>query len=404
MQVNLDALTLQPSPTVAFAQRVKRLLRDRPPGTLIDLCGGDAIVPVARDARNAGMTFFSGSNDVVIPYPANRGERKLVEQCAWFLNRTTKLQYGWENLIITPGGKESVHLSLQAIAAACPGGEVVFPTPYWPSFRLLSLAVGLMPKPLRMAPDGGIDLNDLESKLSEKTCAVIINSPRNPDGYVFQEQELDRIIAVAERKATGCFYLADEVYQLNLYPLDGVRHTPLVTRVDPARCVSVMSFSKGFAMAGIRVGFAASHATKLIDFMEAQQSGTTSGASLPSQLIAASVLNEENLAFPGGLMARLLQFRNQILAWVRDTPYTVRPPDGSIYLSLGLGTVLDRTIGGRKVSSSRDFAEIALERGLAVMPNDASGDSSSVRLNLSQVEDEAYLERALSILSELAKG
>ncbi len=396
------------SATVGHAEMIAEIARGRP--DFCNFAGGDNVSDVFSGVVQAGQGFFAGDT-LRMPYPVVRGQPDALDALLEFQERTARiklpvvtdeddgsvLKLRRSHGLITPGGKYAVALTLWAIATAYPGSSVLIFRRYWPTFASLARGFGLNPIFV-----GSIEEFDaLPRELAKKISLVIVNNPRNPDGYVYSRTELLQIYGISEQKCPGCMFLGDEVYRLNLYP--GVEFVSLQSVVGVDQCVSLFSGSKGPKMAGGRWGTAVGP-KELIGWMAGQQSETTGGVALPIQHLIPPALSELGCGVARRQMEEFVAFRDTITAWAGEEPaYEAIVPKGTIYYSVDISALIGRTVRMVKIESAKTLAMIAAKHfDVGVMFNDPSGDPNSIRMNLAQVRDLDHLIRGLRALSELA--
>jgi aspartate aminotransferase len=186
-------------------------------------------------------------------YTPSAGISELREVIADYAGSFRHIPYGPENVVITPGAKPAIWNTLCALLD--PGDEFVYFDPAYPAYASAAsyLQAKVVAIPLREERNWRMDLDELERRVSDRTKVLIINSPHNPTGGVLQQEDLERIAALAERH--DFFVIADEIYSRNFYldrqfvsiaSLPGMRE----------RTVVVDGFSKAYAMTGWRLGYA----------------------------------------------------------------------------------------------------------------------------------------------------
>ncbi len=184
-----------------------------------------------------------------------------------------------DDFVITNGASEAIDLVLRAIAV--PGGKVLLPRPYYYSYPFNVRFAGMEPVYSDLDKEGKIDFADFEKKL-EGSIAVIINSPSNPTGTVQDIDTLKKIEALCE--ARGVYVISDEVYKDIIY----VRENYLI---QGSRVVTINSFSKTYAMCGLRVGYAYSKNRELIQKVIEMKTHTAMNTSIVGQMMALAALS-----------------------------------------------------------------------------------------------------------------
>lgn len=191
------------------------------------------IVEAAYAAMKAGKTKYSSAY----------GEKKLREEIAQIHGVKA------DNVVITPGSKWGVFATMYLMMQN--GGNVIIPTPYWTAYELIAKNIGAKVKLLRteLENDWKVDPAELESLIDQDTKMIILNNPNNPTSKVMDDQTLDAVVEVANRK--GVTILSDEVYGAIAF-----NKTKSILDYD-GECKHILSngFSKTFTMTGWRIGY-----------------------------------------------------------------------------------------------------------------------------------------------------
>lgn len=235
------------------------------------------------------------------------------------------------NVMASGGAKQAIYAALQAVLE--PGDEVIFPTPYWVSYPEIVKMLGGEPRPVLPA-DGSVYpcLADIERVRSERTRAVIINSPNNPTGAMYGPEFIAGIVRYCEDN--DLFLIMDDIYHRLVF--DG-RQAPICydyasagPEDDESRLVVVNGVSKQYAMTGYRIGWAVA-ARPLITVMSTLQGHQTSGPSIVGQVAAIGALGGEQSSVDQ-LRADLERNRNVMLEQLAGIEgITVTKPDGTFY-------------------------------------------------------------------------
>ncbi len=198
------------------------------------------IVEAAYEAMRKGLTHYGSS----------RGLRELREAiCQKF-----EEEYGADldpddNVIITPGTKYAIYAILEAILN--PGDEVLLLSPCWVSYEGITLLAGGKARFISSNRSFRPDVEALKEGMSKRVKAIIINSPNNPTGVIFDEREVKAIAEVAHDE--GALLISDEIYEKIIF--EG-KHVCALRFMSPEEgCVVVNGFSKAFAMTGWRLGY-----------------------------------------------------------------------------------------------------------------------------------------------------
>ncbi len=265
-----------------------------------------------------------------------------------------------DEVMVTNGGVHGLYLLWQALLE--PGDEVLVPDPEWPPCVGGILAARGLPVacPLHEARGWRYDLEELASKISDRTRAIYLNSPHNPTGGVLTRTDLDRICEIA--RARDLWLVSDEAYEDILY--DGVEHVSPASLPDMyPRTVVVYTFSKSYAMTGLRLGYVAVKDAGIRDRMVKLLFQTTSNV--------ASIVQHGGIGALEGSQECLRQFRRELhtrrdifYEGVRSLPGGLlrgEPPKGAFYAFLRIDP--GWSPGPDRASVSWGLAEHLIERG-----------------------------------------
>ena len=304
---------------------------------------------VIREA--AAKALIEGPNQ----YPPMRGRIELRRVIAAHAKRF----YGFDldpdsDVVVTSGATEALTASIMAIAGE---GEVVMIEPIYDSYRPIAEAMGASIRTVKLAaPDWRLCEEALRAAFTAKTRAILVNSPLNPIGRVFDRAELKAIAAVL--RDTGAVAICDEVYEHLVF--DGRSHIPLATLPGMReRCLRVGSAGKMFSLTGWKVGWVSGPAALMRVVANAHQfiTFTTSPA---LQLGIAHALEHEmdfTLALTGTLQANRDVLRDAI-AKLGFRPLAC---EGSYFLTADISALTNE--------SDLEFCErLAREAGVALIP------------------------------------
>ncbi|HEX2902621.1 MAG TPA: aminotransferase class I/II-fold pyridoxal phosphate-dependent enzyme [Jatrophihabitans sp.] len=288
-----------------------------------------------------------------------------------------------EQVIVTPGGVGAIALAYRAVLDL--GSEVLVPDPGWPNLAGIAQLYGAEPVRYRLAAATGFrpDLDRLDALVTERTRALVINSPANPLGTVWPPDTLRELADWATRR--GLWIISDECYDQLWHD----RPATSLLRVAPeAPVITVFSLSKSYAMTGWRVGYAVGPA-ELIGHLTRIQETWTSCVSTPTQHAALAALSGDQ----AGLITMRSAYRRRRDAALRragELGLDVHRPDGAFYLWLRLPD---------RITDSTGFALHLLEEsGVAVAPGRAFGPAGEGQLRLSLAASQEHLERGLTAI------
>ena len=308
----------------------------------------------------------------------------------------------WEpgEIAMTAGAKQALFNA--ALAILNPGDEVIIPQPYWGTFPAQVKLAGGSPVPLPTYESGYLPrVEDLVAALTPATRAVILNTPNNPTGRVYDRDLLAQLAAVA--KAHDIWLLFDECYDEFVHGPDShVNLLEVAPEVRP-RTLIVNAFSKSLALTGWRLGYLAGP-KEVVTAVRAIQSHTTSNPNVIAQHAVLAYLEAGDDSFLRETRAHLSFNRTrglQILSDLKDVPLPAA--EGGFYFYLDLRQVLARLAPQDPPASADDIAHRLLaEADVAGVPGNAFGDPTGLRLSYG-VATEA-LERGLIRLVEVMNG
>ena len=281
-----------------------------------------------------------------------------------------------------------------------PGDEVIIPTPYWVSYSaMVTLAEGVSVFVNPKDSSHKITADQLESAITNKTKMLMLNSPSNPSGSVFTNDEYLEFSKVLE-KYPDIIVISDEIYEHINYDFKTPSFASIPEMFD--RTITVNGVSKAFAMTGWRIGYLAA-SKKIAKACNKMQGQITSGANCIAQQAASKALMEppskdeymvEEFQRRRELIIKLL---NQIEGFRID-----EPPSGAFYVFPDISSFFGKEIKGKKINNSSDFAMLLLEVAhVATVPGDAFGSPNCLRISYaaSREDLESAINRIKSLLS-----
>ena len=394
------ALGISPSPTVAVDARYKELLAAGHP--VVSLGAGEPDLPMPAvgvkavvDALKEGKTRYS--HMAGLPELRAALSRKFATE--------NGITHGPDEILVTSGAKQAVFTALTALLD--PGDEVIIPSPYWVTYPEAVRLLGAVPVEIPTRFENGFKMTagELRGAITPRTKLVLLNSPCNPTGAVYDRAELEALAAVIVKH--DLYLLSDEIYEHITY--DGAAHVSpaALSPAMAARTATVNGFSKAFAMQGLRLGYVGAPAI-WAKAMVAVQSHAAHHPSTIGQHAAVACLAAAADLYPAMrahyaearayALARLAPLRSLGLAW--------NDPDGAFYVFLDVSALLpSRASDGKAVNSSVELAEYLLNvHELAVVPGLGFGREGYLRLSFANsvtVLGEAFdrLERGLRALA-----
>ncbi|MCI9079762.1 MAG: pyridoxal phosphate-dependent aminotransferase [Lachnospiraceae bacterium] len=396
LELSKKAAAVKPSSTLAITAKAKELKAQGK--DVVGFGAGEPdfdtpehICDAAIDAINSGFTKYT---------PAS-GINELKEAVSKKFKRYNNIDYSPGQIVISNGGKHSLENIFTVLLN--PGDEVIIPAPYWLSYtEIVKLADGVpVIIKTKKEQDYKLTAEALEAAVTDKTKALILNTPNNPTGMIYTEQELRKIAEIAIKK--DFYVVADEMYETLTY--DGNKHVSIASLGKDIydRTITCNGLSKSYAMTGWRIGYTGS-SLQIAKMMGSVQSHQTSNPNSIAQKAAVEAINgpqdsveQMNIEFG--------KRRQYIYDRICNMPYvsTIKPM-GAFYVFVDASGVLGKTHKGVEVTSVAQMAEILInEYNTAVVPCADFGFDDHLRLSyaISIEQIKKGLDRIETFLKEL---
>ena len=353
---------VEPSSTVELTTRITVMKREGIPVIGLNVGEPDFDTPahICQAARRAMEEGFTKYTPVM-------GTLELREAIADKLAAENHVQYGTDEITVGPGAKQCIYAALLALCD--PGDEVIIPCPCWVSYTEMVRMAGGVPVTVREAGDFSLDLENIEQAVTDKTKAVIINTPNNPTGAVYSRESLEGLAALAEKYA---FYIiSDEVYECMVY--GGREHVSVSSLSEDARrrTVLINSFSKTYAMTGWRLGYLAAE-REVVKAINVVQSQMISSVNSISQKAGTAALrgSQDCVRDMAAEYERRCAFLYERLNSIEGI--CCRKSEGAFYLLPDVTDYMGREYNGKKIEDDLALAEYLLEKArVAVVPGSA---------------------------------
>ena len=333
---------------------------------------GDASEVIKEAAKHA---IDEGRNK----YTPTLGMKELRQAIAGHVSSRCGTRYGGEEVAVTAGAKQALYNA--ALVLFNPGDEVIVPSPYWVTLPAQVELAGAKPVFIDTRRSGyRLTAESVEAAVTPATKAVIINSPNNPTGAVYEGGELLRIAELALEH--GFWIVFDECYSELVRP--GVRHRNVVQLLPEiqAQTILVNSFSKSHAVTGWRIGYACGP-REVVSAMENVQGHTTSNPCSISQYAALAALQKADPRFMAEINATLEDRLRRAMLIVRSMPDVgCAPAEGAFYLFLNVEKKIGRAYKRRTIGDVDALCELILkEAKVAVVSGMGFGDASGLRVS-----------------------
>lgn len=304
-----------------------------------------------------------------------------------------------DHVVVTVGGMQGLYLTFCSLLH--PGDEVILPDPTWGETPELIRRPGGIPVPVTLRPERNFlfDAADIEAAITPRTKAIYVNSPHNPVGVVMSEDQLHRIAAAAMRH--NLFVVSDEAYEHVLF--DGQKHISIGSLPGMAdRTITVFSFSKTYAMTGLRMGYLVSNDDVLQDRVRKLMRLTTGGVASAIQWGGLTAITGSQEA-TRQMMTDLERRRDLLLEGLKTIPVLqVFKPQGAFYVWAKISD------GWKGYQGQRDgwaMTHYLIEAaGIGVSPGVAFGEAGDQYIRFAFTGDPAMLTESVEIMQDLFKG
>ena len=376
MSIISDSLKrIKPSPTIAVSQKAKEL---KAAGKdVIGLGAGEPDFDTPENIKNAAIKAIKDGDT---KYTTVDGTNALKEAIVKKFTRENNINYSVDQITVGAGGKHVIYNLMMATLNK--GDEVIIPAPYWVSYPDIVLLAGANPVVIECSEEQGFKLSakDLESKINNNTKWLILNSPSNPTGACYSEQEIKNLSQVLKRNP-HVNILSDDIYEHITY--DGFKFFTIAQIPEiKNKVVTMNGVSKSYAMTGWRIGYAAGDKEIIKAIAKIQSQSTTNPSSI-SQAAAVEALNGKQDFI--SVRAKAFQERRDFVVNSLNAIEGISciKPNGAFYVFPSCkGLIGKKDKNGKKITSDLDFVESLLENNeVAVVQGSAFGLEGFFRIS-----------------------
>ncbi len=352
----------------------------------------DYIINSAKKALDIGFTKYTPASGTV-------ELKKAI--CDKFI-KDNGLSYDPNQIVISSGAKSSLYHAICAVVDE--GDEVILPSPFWLTYpELIKLAGGVCVY-VETAKENGYKMTaeQFAAAVTDKTKCLILNSPNNPTGAVYSEEEIKAIAKICEEKEI--MVISDEIYEKLIY--DGEKHYSIAQVSEKMKELTVVinGMSKTYSMTGWRIGYLAAPLA-VAKAISSMQSHTTSNACSIAQYASVAALTDpEGEIFVSNMQKVFDERRTLMVNILKDVKDIVCiQPKGAFYVFVNVSKLYGKTFEGKAINGSLEFADAALKAGVALIPGIAFGNDECIRLSyaISKEDIEEGLKRFVSFVDNL---
>lgn len=365
---------IKPSPTLSLSAKATQMKKDGI--NVISFGVGEPDFNTPEYIKDSAHKAIDNNHTRYTPNPGIIELREAI--CAKF-KRENNLDYAPNQILTSPGAKASI---VNALIAVCDrGDQVLMASPYWVSYPYQTLLADAEPVYVPTSAETGykIQAEDLERVILESACpkVLILNSPNNPTGAVYNREELQAIADLCEKH--NLVVISDEIYERLVY--DDAEHISIAS-LSPemqARTVVINGVSKAYAMTGWRLGYAAGP-TDIIAAAGRVQAHATSNVNSITQWACVDALNNEDDSIEN-MRQEFWKRRDYLYDALMEIPnLTCKKPQGAFYIMPNIQWYLDNNDKG--IKNSMQFCDALLEKyHVALVAGEAFGMPGTVRFS-----------------------
>ncbi len=307
------------------------------------------------------------------------GYLDLKEAICRKFKRDNNLNYNPSQIVVSTGAKQSIANAIQVLIN--PGDEVLMPAPYWVSYSAITILAEGTPVEIPTTIESGFKLTpeQLEAAITPKTKMILFNSPNNPSGVMYSEEEYRALAKVLERHP-HVFVLSDEIYEhINYGETTPFSLAAIESLYD--RTITVNGVAKAFAMTGWRIGYigAPEWIAKACNKLQGQ---ITSGANCIAQRATIAALDAE-VSQIKYMVDEFQERRNMVMGFLENMPgFKTINPDGAFYVFPDISDFFGKTIQGITINTAEDFSLFLLEKAhVATVSGESFGAPNCIRIS-----------------------
>ncbi|MBD3215862.1 MAG: aminotransferase class I/II-fold pyridoxal phosphate-dependent enzyme [Candidatus Lokiarchaeota archaeon] len=323
-------------------------------------------------------------------YAPTRGVPELLQQIERKLRNFNHIETNWnENIIVSNGGSQALSLTFASLFN--PGDELIVNSPNFISYFYLGPFYGVEVREIERKDDFGPDFEQMRAAITDKTKAILINSPNNPTGYAMSRKELEELMQIVLEH--DLYLISDEVYENYLY--DGMEFFSPASREEMfERTITLNAMSKLYSATGFRLGYAVARA-EIIDLMEKYHQYTVAGTNHAAQYGFIEALKMDNTFFDE-ILATFKERRDTAHNRLEQMGFEVVKPKGAFYI---MPSVQNFNMTGQEFSE-----RVMKDIGVAIVPGHVFGSYSADKLRISYATEIGKLKEAMDRLEKFVSS
>ncbi|MCX7988477.1 MAG: pyridoxal phosphate-dependent aminotransferase [Thermodesulfovibrio sp.] len=390
------AKKVKPSPTLAVDSKAKEMKKKG-----LDVVNFGVGEPDFDTPEHIKEAAIKAIKDGFTKYTPVGGIDELKEAIIEKLEKENGLKYKKENILVSCGAKHSLYNIAQALFG--PGDEVIIPAPYWVSYPDQVLLNDATPVIVDTYEKDDFMLlpEALKEKITPNTKAIIINSPSNPTGFIYDEKTLQAIAEIALKN--NLYIISDEIYEKLIY--DNNKHISIASFSEEIRerTIVVNGLSKSHAMTGWRIGYAAGPVEVIKAMTNIQSQSTSNPTSIAQKAAVAALKGPQDCV---EIMRKEFEKRRNYLVdeLNKISGMSCKMPKGAFYAFPNVNKILSK-LSSYKINSSMDLSIYLLEKAqVALVPGSAFGAEGYIRISYATSIDNLKkgIERIKKALEEIS--
>lgn len=373
MSISKKISQIAPSPTLSITAKAKKMQSEG-----INVVGFGAGEPDFDTPLNIKESAKKAIDKGFTKYTPTSGIKELKDAICQKFKKDNGLIYSPEEIIVSCGAKHSL---FNAILTLCDeGDEVIVPAPYWVSYAEMIKVAGAIPVIIETTAESDfkISAKQLEKAMTSKTKLFILNSPSNPTGMIYGEDEMKALKEIIVK--AGIYCLSDEIYEKLIYE---ARHISIASMGEDIKKLTIVvnGVSKVYSMTGWRIGYAAGP-KEIIQAMSNLQDHSTSNPTSIAQVASVEALNgiQDDLKMMIGEFKKRRDYMVERVNSIRGL--SVLKPKGAFYCWVDVSKILGKNCGGKEIRDSFMLTDLLLsDVHVAVVPGSVFGDDRYIRLS-----------------------
>jgi len=376
MTISERVKNINPSQTLAITAQALKMKREGK--KVISFAAGE---PDFDTPENIKEEAISAINQGFTKYTASSGIIELKEAIIEKLKSDNKVEYILSEIIVSNGAKQCL---FNAILTLCnPGDEVLLPIPCWVSYTEQIKFAQAVPIFINTRQEEAFKLSaaQVEEKISPKTKLLILNSPNNPTGAVYEEEELKKIAQLLLKYNLYC--ICDEIYEKLIY--DEAKHLTIASLNNEVKNITILinGVSKSYAMTGWRIGYAAGPEDIISGMSKIQGHSTSNPNSIAQKASVEALLGRQDTIEK--MRKAFDERRKYMVKRLNEIEgFSCLNPTGAFYAFPNVNGVLKRGIeyNSKKIKNSFDLSDFILkEAEVALIPGSAFEAEGYLRLS-----------------------